>query len=543
MAGRLLAPGFEPDGPAAAALSDPIADTPIVVTLDELSAYELNPRLTKNPLYDDIKASIRERGLDAPPPVTRRPGAARYIIRNGGNTRLAVLRELWSETKDERFFRISCLFRPWSERGEIVALTGHLAENELHGGLTFIERALGVDKARELYEQECGQALSQSELARRLSADGYPIRQSTISRMQDAVRYLLPAIPNVLYGGLGRPQVERLAVLRKAAELAWQRHAREDAPDADYEMLFQDVLAEFDARPAEFSSERVQDALIGRMAGALGVGYDTLELDLDDVEQCQRALARPPRTREETTPDVDPLEDLLSKVPEETGPAEAVSFPWPGAPVTKASDGDLPGTGTLAPPGGGVAGASGTGADPAAERLQAIRQLVTTHADGLAREGDDAPCVLPIQADGLFPVTDLWRIEADLDAPEPLRLHVAQFAREIAGEARLSDCVEPVDTGIGFVCSRASPEAWPRFGQAVLALLRALSRDGEAGAPGFPPLDEALGPLLRGRFGQGAGEGLDPPRLSDAGLIKLFRLLRLARRLLDRESGSDGRRD
>ena len=73
-------------------------------------------------------------------------------------------------------------------------LTGHLAENELRGGLTFIERALGVEKAREFYEQESGAALSQSELARRLAADGFPVQQSHISRMNDAVRYLLPAI-------------------------------------------------------------------------------------------------------------------------------------------------------------------------------------------------------------------------------------------------------------------------------------------------------------------------------------------------------------
>ncbi|MGV8442372.1 hypothetical protein ACV34A_33640, partial [Pseudomonas aeruginosa] len=73
-------------------------------------------------------------GMDAPPAITRRPGEAHYIIRNGGNTRLAILRELWSETKEERFFRIACLFRPWPARGEIVALTGHLAENELRGG-------------------------------------------------------------------------------------------------------------------------------------------------------------------------------------------------------------------------------------------------------------------------------------------------------------------------------------------------------------------------------------------------------------------------
>ena len=121
-------------------------------------------------------------------------------------------------------FRISCLFRPWPARGEIVALTGHLAENELRGGLTFIERALGVEKAREFYEAES--STSQSELARRLGADGFPVQQSHISRMADAVRYLLPAIPTVLYGGLGRHQVERLSVMRKASERTWEQYAK-----------------------------------------------------------------------------------------------------------------------------------------------------------------------------------------------------------------------------------------------------------------------------------------------------------------------------
>src|SRR5690606_6341103 len=107
-------------------------------------------------------------------------------------------------------------------------------------GLTFIERALGIEKARDLYEQESGgQALSQSELARRLTADGYPVQQSHISRMQDAVRYLLPAIPTVLYGGLGRHQVERLAVLRKACERTWERRALGRDLSVDFATLFQ----------------------------------------------------------------------------------------------------------------------------------------------------------------------------------------------------------------------------------------------------------------------------------------------------------------
>jgi ParB family protein of integrating conjugative element (PFGI_1 class) len=68
----------------------------MVVTLDQLRPYDHDPRMKRNPAYEEIKASIRERGLDAAPAITRRPGEAHYIIRNGGNTRLAILREFWS---------------------------------------------------------------------------------------------------------------------------------------------------------------------------------------------------------------------------------------------------------------------------------------------------------------------------------------------------------------------------------------------------------------------------------------------------------------
>ena len=74
MASKLLAAGFERSSPAATALSDPIADTPMVVTLDQLRPYDHDPRMKRNPAYEEIKASIRERGLDAAPAITRRPG-------------------------------------------------------------------------------------------------------------------------------------------------------------------------------------------------------------------------------------------------------------------------------------------------------------------------------------------------------------------------------------------------------------------------------------------------------------------------------------
>ncbi|MGE6688990.1 ParB family protein [Stutzerimonas stutzeri] len=546
MAGKLMAEGFSRSGPVAQVLSDPVTDTPMVITLDDLRPYELDPRLTRNPLYDDIKTSIRERGLDAPPPITRRPGADHFIIRNGGNTRLAILRELWSETKKEQFFRIYCLFRPWPERGEIIALTGHLAEGELHGGLTFIERALGVEKARELYELESGKSLSQSELARRLSADGYPVPQSHISRMQDTVRYLLPTIPNVLYNGLGRHQVERLAVLRKAAELTWEKYACGKALNTDFETLFHDVLAPFDGQPGTFSGGRVQDELIGQMSELFGIDYNVLELDVDSTEHRQRAVSSPPPLPVEAATVVTAIK--TDRVPTTSPPSARNDSAAAGVSEAASNDTTAPPppvqlAETHVAPGEGDTEARLQGhiislAD-STERLQAIQQLVAEHTgEPLPAFTDTVLQAIPVQAGGLFPISDVWYIEPGLDSPDRLRIHIAQFAQEIAEEAQLVDHIEAVIAGIGFICTQPHQDTpLPTFGRMVLALLRALSSHYAAEHDqGDLHLDDSLGALLLGTDVKDA-EAL--PRLSDNGLVKLFRLVRLARRLLDLEANPD----
>lgn len=536
MAAKLLAEGFERSGPIAAALTDPIADTPMVVTLDQLRPYELNPRVTRNPRYDDLKVSMRERGLDAPPAITRRPGEVHYIIRNGGNTRLAILNELWTETRDERFFRIPCLFRPWSPRGEIIALTGHLAENELHGALTFIERALAVEKARELYEQESGTPLSQSELARRLTGDGYPTPQPHISRMQDAVRHLLPAIPTLLYGGLGRPQIERLVALRRAAARTWEQRGGENA---DFAALFQDVLALFDGDVASFTVQRMQDELTGQMTERLDVDYDALCLDLDESETRQRALNREPASSPTAAPSPSrkPSPSPDAHVPSSTAAAgDAAPPPIAPSPSTyiDTRPSYMPNDDAGSVQQHIVSPAPDTG------RLQALRQLVAEHT------GDDAPSdfatmvmhAVPVQAGGLYPISDVWMIAPSLDDPQPLRTHIAQLAREIAAEADMEACVVATDEGIGYRIDetqtrRTSP--LPFFARAVRGLLRALTVV-TADVPAAPAesafaslrLADDLAPLLLG------GTTAHPlMRLSDAALVKLYRLVRLARRLRD----------
>ncbi|WP_309601088.1 ParB family protein [Burkholderia multivorans] len=540
MAAKLMAAGFERSGPGANALTDPIADTPMIVTLDQLRPYDHDPRVMRNPAYEDIKASIRERGLDAPPAITRRPGDPHYIIRNGGNTRLAILRELWTETKDERFFRIPCLFRPWPARGDVVMLTGHLAENELRGGLTFIERALGIEKAREFYEQESGESLSQSELARRLTADGYPVQQSHISRMQDAVRYLLPAIPTVLYGGLGRHQVERLAVLRRACERTWERRAVHQPPTVDFGALFQDVLASFDNQGQAFDLQRVQDELVGQMADLLGVAYDTLQLEIDDNEHRQRALTSDPATAATAS----------SLAPEATEvPPSAMPEAAPSSAALALRPANVPPTPPLLPASLGAGRTSSPSPPepsppreerlhghivspaPTTERLQSIQRLVSEQmGDPIPDFEADVLRAIPVQAGGLYPISDVWYIEPGLDTPERLRVHIAQFAREVAEEAGAADSIESTGGSIGFRCAAPAAASLSDFGRAVLSLLDALNGACE------PPLAldrtrlaAQLAPLLVGRGGP-------PPRLSDTGLVKLFRLLRLARHLLELEA-------
>lgn len=188
------------------------------------------------------------------------------------------MKELFQETNDPLYQRLHVLFRPWDQaRGEIIMLTGHLAE-DLKGELKFIERAVGVGNAKALYESESGEVIGIRELSRRLTKDGYPISPSHISRMLDTVQHLLPAVPALLYNGLGKPQIEKILSLRKSALACWDKHYSNEG--VDFEMLFQDVLAQFEGEAEEFLFQRFQDELIGTMKKSLLLGYEDILLEI-----------------------------------------------------------------------------------------------------------------------------------------------------------------------------------------------------------------------------------------------------------------------
>ncbi len=82
----------------------------MVVPVNKIREYDRNPRKGRNDAYDRIKESIRQRGFNGVLPITRRPGGPHFIVAEGGNTTLRILKELYTETRDPKFQSIYCLY-------------------------------------------------------------------------------------------------------------------------------------------------------------------------------------------------------------------------------------------------------------------------------------------------------------------------------------------------------------------------------------------------------------------------------------------------
>ena len=143
------------------AVSSAVETLTLTLEITDIQEYDRNPRIYTNPQHEMIRESIRERGVLQRLVVTRRPKGGKYILCQGGNTRLRCLHELYNETNDPKFATTICEFRQWTN--EIDLLIGHYAENELRGNLNWHERARMNCDLRALMEEIEGKALSQRE--------------------------------------------------------------------------------------------------------------------------------------------------------------------------------------------------------------------------------------------------------------------------------------------------------------------------------------------------------------------------------------------
>lgn len=242
---------------------DPAIKTLVQVTLDQLVPYADNPRQTINPKYDEIKESIRHSGLDHAPNITRKHPTDPYTIRDGGNTRLQILKELWEETGDQKFYVLKCMFHPFTD--DLDMLVGHMRENEMRGSTLFIERAIAAVRIKEKLEAVDQKSISTNALSKRITEMGWSLDQANLGQMLYAHETLLEVIPEALWSGIGRDTVKKIRKLLDSCRTFWESVAKPD--EGNFEVIWKQVFTALDGEG--FSVDKTEYELCAAMAAAL----------------------------------------------------------------------------------------------------------------------------------------------------------------------------------------------------------------------------------------------------------------------------------
>jgi len=214
----------------------------LTLNVDQVSTYDKNPRIQKNAEYDSIYESIKAKGLEDSLSVSQRPGddhLSFFLIR-GGNTRLMILKKLYKETADKKYYEFSARFKQWESDSD--AVIGHLRENDARGDYVFIDRALGIRQAKIELQAETGVVLSDRELIKTLSKQGYKVTRADLMRMNYAVDRLHPICPRLLTTGIGPRVIDNIKKLeKKASELFAEIFP--DSKTHDWNGKFSEALA------------------------------------------------------------------------------------------------------------------------------------------------------------------------------------------------------------------------------------------------------------------------------------------------------------
>jgi len=215
----------------------------LTLNIEQVSTYDKNPRIHENAEYDSIYESIKANGLEDSLSVSQRPGDdhLRFFLIRGGNTRLTILKALYEETGDKKYYEFSARFKNWES--DSVAVIGHLRENDARGDYIFIDRALGIRQAKIELQAETGEALSDRGLIKALSNHGYKVSRADLMRMNYAVDVLHPILPKLLATGLGPRHIDTIKKLDKKAGDLFQEMFPDSEPK-DWKSNFSKALAQ-----------------------------------------------------------------------------------------------------------------------------------------------------------------------------------------------------------------------------------------------------------------------------------------------------------
>lgn len=263
------------DQPANLKSADPIVISQVILKLEQIKIFDKNPRKSINSKYGQIKQSIKKQGgLTNNFNVTRRPGEEHYIIQSGGNTRYAVLKELYKETGDECFNLVNCLYIPWVS--EATILTNHLIENLLRGDMVFIDQAHAVASLKLELEEEHNKTLSGREFEDLSKQLGFDISRRNASRMTQAIE-LDEYIPCAMRGGLSVKKLDQLKTLKSEC------YRVKDLTSPQIDALYANTLSALDGDVLDIG--KVRNLLCTNLAKATNNTIAVIEIIMTDDAQ------------------------------------------------------------------------------------------------------------------------------------------------------------------------------------------------------------------------------------------------------------------
>ena len=159
-----------------AAMSNMFMNLPV----SEIDFFDKNPRRQHDDeLYQQIKDSIRATGVQQPVHVTRRPGGNHYILAQGGNTRLKIVKDLLQETGDSRFASIPCIYIEYTSDENIHI--AHLIENEQRADMVFWDKACAYADVRDMLQAKSAEQLGFRKLEQKFAELGLKVSFAALS--------------------------------------------------------------------------------------------------------------------------------------------------------------------------------------------------------------------------------------------------------------------------------------------------------------------------------------------------------------------------
>ncbi len=279
------------------------------LNIDQVSTYDKNPRQHKNSEYESIYESIKANGLEDSLSVTQRPDddLLSFFLIRGGNTRLAILKELYKETKDKKYYEFSARFKNW--KSESDAVIGHLRENDARGDYVFIDRALGVRQAKIELQAESNETISDKALIKVLTSQGYKLSGKDLRRMNYAVDNLNPHCPKILTAHIGPRIIDDIKKLdKKSCELFEEMFP--DSDSVEWQDKFASVLQKQEenylTQEEVFSYQYLYDGVLDALSNDNPLSANRLAFLLDE-----RINGR--KTSQEFSPDLLLNDDPIVK--------------------------------------------------------------------------------------------------------------------------------------------------------------------------------------------------------------------------------------